>query len=85
MLAKDSFNNGIEKLVTEYSDRGFKMTKERSTQWYEFMKGMSNAEFEKKIQTCLMTCKRVPFMSDVMGFKDGDNFEAANARAYEVV
>lgn len=85
MLSKDSFNDGIDKLLVEYGDRGFKMTKKRSELWYEHMKNMSSTEFQKKIDTCLMTCKRVPFMSDVIGFKDGDKFEAANAGAYEIV
>lgn len=85
MLSKESFNNGIEKLVTEYDDRGFKMTKPRATQWYNYMNCMSDTDFEKKIDKCLMTCKHVPFMADVMDFKEKDEFSPANAGAYEIV
>lgn len=85
MLSKESFNNGIEKLVTEYGDRGFKMTKQRSLQWYGYMKNISDSEFKRKIDKCLMTCKRVPFMADIMDFKENDEFSPANAGAYEIV
>lgn len=85
MLSKDSFNEGIQLLITEYGDRGFKMTKERAALWYKYMKDMSNAEFQKKIQNCLMNCKRVPFIADVLDLKGNESFEPANAGAYEYV
>lgn len=85
MLDKESFNKGVEILLTEYGDRGFKMTKERAELWYKHMKNMSVPEFQKKIQNCLMTCKRVPFIADVLDLKESDSFEPANAGAYEYV
>lgn len=85
MLDREVFNTGVNKLLTEYNDKGFKMTRDRASQWYAFMEDMSNAEFQKKIDTCLMTCRRVPSMADVLGFKENDNFEPANAGAYEYV
>lgn len=85
MLDKEAFNIGVKKLVTEYSDKGFKMTKERASQWYGFMKDMSNSEFEKKVKNCLMTCRKNPTMADVLGLKESDSFGPANAGAYEYV
>ena len=85
MLDKEVFNAGVKRLVTEYSDKGFKMTKERASQWYGFMKDMSNSEFEKRVKNCLMTCKKNPTMADVLGLKENGIFEPANAGAYEVV
>lgn len=85
VLSKDVFNSEIERLNIEYRDRGFKMTKERATQWYSFMKNMSNSDFKKKVDACLMTCRRVPTMADVLGLKESDTFEPANAGAYEYV
>lgn len=86
MLSRDTFNAGIEKLNTEYRDRGFTMTKEKALQWYDFMKDMSNSEFKKKVKNCLMTCKRVPFMADILNPPQNDNsFEPANAGAYEIL
>jgi hypothetical protein len=61
------------------------MTRERAALWYKYMKDMSNAEFQGRVQNCLMTCKRIPFLADVMGFKENDSFEPANAGAYEYV
>lgn len=85
MLSKECFNNGVDKLLTEYSDRGFKMTKQRSLQWYNYMKDISDSEFKKKVDKCLMTCRHVPFMADVMDLKEKDEFSLSNAAAYKIV
>jgi hypothetical protein len=75
MLSKDVFNSGIKKLTTEYGDKGFTMTKDKSIQWYEFMKNMADDEFKAQIDRCLTECNHVPYMADVVnGYKkDGCN------------
>lgn len=76
MLNKDVFNKGVEKLIIEYGDRGFTMSKEKSEQWYEYMKKMSDKEYAEQIDRCLMNCKHTPTMADVYeGFekKKSDN------------
>ncbi|ERI92132.1 hypothetical protein HMPREF1982_02673 [Clostridiales bacterium oral taxon 876 str. F0540] len=73
MLSKNVFIDGIERLVLEYKDKGFDMTKEKAEQWYSFMKNMSESEFNRKIDNCLMTCRRSPTMADVLDIKDNPN------------
>jgi hypothetical protein len=80
MLDKDVFKEEINKLIIEYGDRGFSMNKERSKQWYEHMCHFSEAEFKRKIDICLTTCKRVPFMADVLDNKD--SYEDSKEKAY---
>jgi hypothetical protein len=85
MLDKKVFNAGVDKLLIEYGDKGFKMTKERAEMWYDRMKNMSDAEFKKKIERCLMTCNKVPFLADVADFKQIDTYTRANDGAYDYV
>jgi hypothetical protein len=70
MLSKEVFKSGISKLLIEYGDRGFSMSKEKSMQWYEHMINFSESDFTRKIDTCLRTCKKVPFMADILDSKD---------------
>lgn len=72
MLTKDTFKAGIRKLITEYEDRGFSMSKEKSQQWYDHMKNLSDDEFLKKIDLCLSICRKVPFMDDVLCSVEGE-------------
>lgn len=70
MLNNKTFKDGIEKLVIEYGDRGFAMSKGRAAQWYEYVKGMADKQFNKQIDDCLTNCRHVPFMADVFeGFE----------------
>lgn len=66
MLNKDVFNYGLEKLVTEFKDKGFTMTEGRAKQWYNYVSGMSDIRFNKAIDTVLLTINRNPSMSDLM-------------------
>lgn len=79
MLDRNVFMQGIEKLITEYDSRGFVMTKARGAQWYEFMKELSNSDFNKKIDSCLKTCRRVPFMADVLDIKTEESSGATSS------
>jgi hypothetical protein len=80
MLTKDVFKAGIRKLITEYEDRGFSMSKEKSQQWYAYMINLSDEEFLKKVDLCLSICRKVPFMADVLDSKDP--FENTNEKPY---
>lgn len=82
MLNKETFNKGIEKLITEYGDRGFTMTKAKSLQWYGFMKELNNKEFERKIDYCLLNCNHVPFMADILNPQKKEEVRA-NVSAYK--
>lgn len=55
MLDKDTFFLGIDMLTTEYTDRGFIMTKEKAMQWYKYMKDIPPGEYMKKIENCLIS------------------------------
>ena len=64
-MNKDFFTKQIQKLVIEFSDKGFTMTKERASQWYEYFKNVSESEFTYAIDNCLKKCERCPSMADV--------------------
>lgn len=66
MLSKETFNNGIEQLVTEFECKGFKMSKERAIQWYKHMKYMREEEFTQRIEIVLKTCRYAPTMADIL-------------------
>ncbi len=65
MLNKDKFFNGIEKLKLEFGEKGFKMTKDKALQWFEYMKGMSEDEFDERIDYVLKNCSFPPSMADI--------------------
>lgn len=85
MLNKEVFFKGIEKLEVEYGDRGFIITKEKATQWYMYMKELPDRDYMFKIDNCLKTCKRVPYMADVLDFTTQDKVPRANVGAYREI
>jgi hypothetical protein len=83
VLNKETFNQGISALTTEY--KGFEMNRERSLQWYEFMKDMPEHEFQDKINSCLRNCNHVPYMADIMNARNDSIDSRPNSAAYEVI
>ncbi|GAA0121727.1 hypothetical protein UT300018_10430 [Clostridium faecium] len=81
MLSKEAFKVGLKKLSTEYSDKGFKMTKERVTQWYEYVKNMSEIEFNERIEYVLKNCSYIPSMADILKSQI-DNTDIKTQEAY---
>lgn len=81
MLDKKVFENEVNKIAIEFKDKGFEMTKERSGQWYDYMKDMSDDEFTKRIDCVIRNYSDKPSMADV--FKLYDRIERIpNLRAY---
>jgi hypothetical protein len=85
MLNRNVFIQGLDKLVNEYADRGFTLTEKKANQWYEYMKNLSDTEFLKKIDKCLMSCNHVPYMSDVLAYKEDELNQRPNEGAYRVL
>jgi hypothetical protein len=65
MIDKDLFKKEIDKLVVEFEDKGFKMTKERAEQWYENFKDYEEIKFAKAIKNVLNTSRFSPSMADI--------------------
>ncbi|MCT4686370.1 hypothetical protein [Vallitalea sp.] len=82
MLSKIVFNDGINKLLTEYGDRGFKMSKEKSTQWYSYFRNYSDSDFKASIDKCLKECNHPPYMADIIKIKDSSNKVGEKAIEY---
>jgi hypothetical protein len=82
MLSKIVFNDGINKLLTEYGDRGFKMSREKSTQWYSYFKNYSDSDFEASIDKCLRECTHLPYMADIIKIKDSSNEVGEEAKEF---
>lgn len=61
----DDFNKQLEKLTIEFSDKGFKMTKERANQWYSYMKNIDIFTFVKAIDKTIKYSKYSPSMADI--------------------
>lgn len=68
MLNKKVFENEVNKIVIEFKDKGFEMTQGRSEQWYDYIKDMSDDEFNKRIDCVLRNCSYKPSMADVFKF-----------------
>lgn len=69
MLDKTFFLKQLDKLVIEYGDKGFTMSKDKASQWYGFMKGISDSAFEKMINQCLMNEVFSPNMATIFKYK----------------
>lgn len=69
VMDKNFFNEQIKRLVIEYSDKGFSMSKERATQWYETLSNFKEDSLSKAICEVLMTCSYSPTIADI--FKTG--------------
>lgn len=65
MLDKEMFKNQIQKLVIEFEDKGFKMSKERAEQWYDQLKELGDISVKKAIDKVLKTLRYPPTMSDI--------------------
>ncbi|MHC6178633.1 hypothetical protein ACYUJ6_02065 [Clostridium sp. JNZ X4-2] len=84
MLDKKVFENEVNKIVIEFKDKGFEMTKGRSEQWYDYMKDMSDDEFTERIDCVLRNCSYKPSMADV--FKSYDRIKCIpNAEAFQKI
>ncbi len=69
MLSKEAFKIGLKKLNAEYANKGFIMSKDRVTQWYGYMRGMSETEFNTRIDYVLKTCCYSPCIADILKAK----------------
>ena len=65
MISKEIFKREINKLVIEFSDKGFSMSKERAGQWYVSMENLTEYQISQAVKTVLRTSKYVPTMSEV--------------------
>lgn len=65
MLSEQFFINEVNKLVVEFSDKGFSMSKEKAAQWYESMKELTEYQVSNAVQEILRTSKFSPTMSDI--------------------
>lgn len=84
MLSEKIFKDGLKKLSSAFP--GFEIkSKDQFEVWYEFTKGLSDKQYMKKINTCIRTCRHIPYIADVLDLKDGDKFEPANAAAYQLI
>lgn len=68
-MTKDVFVNELQRLVTEYEDKGFKMSKERASQWYEFFKNINYENFKDAVEEVLKTVSYCPTMADLFKTK----------------
>lgn len=66
MLNKDFFRTQLDRLVIEYADKGFLMTKERAAQWYNFMSHFNETKFQSLIDDCLRYTTYSPTMADIL-------------------
>lgn len=64
-LSVEMFNEGIDEIVIEYGDRGFKIDKKKAQQWYEYFNKFEKEDFLNGIEECICTCNHVPYMADV--------------------
>ncbi|WDU82813.1 hypothetical protein [Caloramator sp. Dgby_cultured_2] len=65
MLSELNFQKGINKLINEYQEKGFNPNAARLKQWYEYMKDMSDEEFNKRIDWVLKNVSYSPSMADI--------------------
>lgn len=65
MLTLKIFKDGVKKLELEFKEKGFTMNKDKAAQWYEYMKDMSDEEFNKRIDWVLKNVSYSPSMADV--------------------
>lgn len=66
MLNKEVFKSGIQKLVIEFENKGFTMTKQKAEIWYEYMKSMEEEEFNQRIDYVLRNSSFPPVMADIL-------------------
>jgi len=65
MLDTKIFIREVEKIVLEYSDKGFEMTKERARLWYDNFKTMDDESFTAAISKVLKKCSFSPTIADI--------------------
>lgn len=69
MLDREVFKKGLKKLTVEYGNKGFIMEDNKVAQWYEYMKSMSDEEFNQNIDYVLKNCSYAPCMADIFKAK----------------
>jgi hypothetical protein len=75
MLNSETFKAGINKLVIEYGDKGFTMSKEKAEQWYARFKNISDADFSTTIKNVLDFCSFSPCMADLVKNIEKNRFD----------
>lgn len=65
-LDKDFFFKQLTRLVVEFKDKGFTMSKERVSQWYEFFEVYSKEDLKIGIDNYLKSSSYIPSMSDIL-------------------
>jgi hypothetical protein len=82
MLSQETFKTGLTELMTAFN---MELTPEQSKVWYKHCKCLKDVDFTKKVVDCIMFCRHKPYIADLLNLKEKDNFQPANAGAYEVV
>lgn len=83
MLSAKVFTDGIGKLEEEFENKGFKMTKGRAAQWYDYMKDTPEEEYNKRIDYVLKNCTYAPSMADIFKADVNNNSTGINSAAYK--
>lgn len=71
-MTKDFFTKQIERIVIEFGDKGFTMSKEKAAQWFEFFKGIKETNFADAITTLLNNCDKCPSMATLTNILTGN-------------
>ncbi len=69
-MDKDLFKKQIDKLVIEYSDKGFRMTKERAEQWHSYLNGYDYELFMKAIDHYIKSSPYMPTINEIIRLMD---------------
>jgi hypothetical protein len=67
-MNENFFNNEVQKLVIEFKDKGFTMSKERAKQWYEMLSEYTDNEFKNAIDKLLKEISYCPTIADIFKY-----------------
>lgn len=65
MLSQDVFNEGMKNLKAEYGN-SFNDDPKRLRNWWARCKDMTDVEFEKRVELVMETCRKVPYLADLL-------------------
>ncbi len=66
MMNKKIFAKETNKLVTEYENKGFTMSKEKAEQWYEILKTYTDEELKNAVCEYIENNNFIPTIADIL-------------------
>lgn len=69
-LNQKAYEAGINELGIAFEHIRFELNKKQAAAWYKYFSHLSEIQFQRRIENCIRTCKKIPTIADILNYED---------------